>query len=219
MNMKKTYLIILIPISLWLISCTCRRIDYQDNEALKLYCSYAENENLTVAYLSDFKVEEHAINTVMIQANDDTNWDWLRNEFSIPNQEDTNYTVEMGMKWNTQVTIDDNIFDKEYIDDEEISLFAQAIVEQLSEAMNSLLASEGEVQKASFSINDNGLSYKDTIVDTDATIISDAKRDGSEGYVTAVDYENQTLWIFFYDDAEECSSIMTHIRKDIFAYK
>ena len=252
MKMRKLFAITLILITVLLSACTCHRFDSQDNAALKLYCKYADNDNLTVAYLCDFTVEAHAINAVMLQANDDSTWDWLQTEFSVPEQADTAYTVEMGMEWNTEVTIDENIFQKEHLDDEEVALFAQAIVGQLSEAINSLLASEQEVQKATIAINDkvnllsdidlgvefrdstavqrileavanmlndSGLEYKDTIVETDATIISETRDDTNEGYIIAVDYKNRTLWMFFYDDAEECSSIMTHIRKDIFTYQ
>lgn len=47
----------------------------------------------------------------------------------------------------------------------------------------------------------------------------DAQRLGEEGYLAAVDHINQTLWIFFYDNAEECANIMKHVRKDILVFQ
>lgn len=248
--MKEIITIWLSVIAILLSSCINKCIENQQNAALKLYCRYADNDNLTVAYLSDFKIEQHAINAVMIQAKDSASWHWIQQEFSIAEHDD-NYTVEMGMEWNTSLSVDEDIFQKEYLDNEEITYFAQAIVNQLYEAMNSLLASEGEVEKASFAINENvnlsdgidfglefrdttavsriletvanilsnnGLEYKDTVVETDVSIIQDTRQHGQEGYVAAVDDNNRTLWIFYYDNAEECSAIMSHIRKDIFVY-
>lgn len=248
--MKKIVSTSLLIIALLLSACLREHADNQTNAALELYCQYAGNDNLTVAYLCDFMIEEHAINAVMIQANDNEKWNWLQKEFAVT-EHDANYAVEMGLEWNTSLSVDEDVFQKEYLDNEEIIFFANAIVTQLNETMNSLLASEDEVEKASFAINENidlsdgldfgvefrdttavnrilqavadllsnnGLEHKDSIVKTDVSIIQDARKHGQEGYVTAVDDKNLTLWIFFYDNAEECSSIMKHIRKDIFTY-
>ena len=248
--MQKVLKTILIIIATLFCSCLRETADNQSNAALELYCRYASNNNLTVAYLCDFMVEQHAINAVMIQAVDDDSWDWLQKEFDVT-QHDNNYAIEMGMEWNTSLTVDERVFEKECLDNEEIEFFAQAIVSQLNEAMSSLLDADGEVQKATFEINEDvdlsdgidfgmefrdttamrrilhavaiklnngGLAYKDTIVEVDASVTRNASRHGQDGYVTAVDDSNRTIWIFYYDNAEECSSIMTHIRKDIFTY-
>ena len=246
----KKILIILIIIATLFSSCLHKTTDNQTNAALELYCQYAGNDNLTVAYLCDFMVEQHAINAVMIQADNDESWNWLQDEFDVT-QHDNNYAIEMGMGWNTSLTVDESVFEKEYLDNEEIEFFANAIVSQLNETMNSLLDADGEVQIATLEINEDvdlsdgidfgmefrdttamqrilqavanklsngGLAYKDTIVEVDASVTRNASRHGQDGYVTAVDDSNRTIWIFYYDNAEECSSIMTHVRKDIFTY-
>lgn len=243
-------LIILIIIATLFSSCLREAADDQSNAALELYCLYADNNNLTVAYLCDFMVGQHAINAVMIKAEDDENWNWLQDEFNVT-QHDNNYAIEMGMEWNTSLTVDENVFEKEYLDNEEIEFFAHAIVSQLNEAMNSLLDTDGDVQRATLEINEDvdlsdgidfgmefrdttamrrilhavanklsngGLTYKDSIVEVDASVTRNASKHRQDGYVTAVDDSNQTLWVFYYDNAEECSSILTHIRKDIFTY-
>ena len=243
----KTILIIIVAL---FCSCLHKTDDNQSNAALELYCQYAGNNNMTVAYLCDFMVERHAINAVMIQADDDDSWNWLQNEFDVT-QHGNNYAIEMGMEWNTSLTVDESVFEKEYLDNEEIEFFAHAIVSQLNETMNSLLDTDGEVQRATLEISEDvdlsdgidfgmefrdttatrrilhavanklsngGLAYKDTIVEVDASVTRNASKHMQDGYVTAVDDSNRTIWIFYYDNAEECSSIMTHIRKDIFTY-
>ena len=65
------YLNILILLMLTvLVNGSCKRnsTENQNNPALELYCKYADSTNLTVAYLSDFKIHGSKINTVMIQA-------------------------------------------------------------------------------------------------------------------------------------------------------
>ena len=46
-------------------------------------------------------------------------------------------------------------------------------------------------------------------------IMDDAQSHGHIGYITAADHNNRTLWLFFYDDQEECNTIIAHIREDI----
>ena len=179
--MKKIASTILLTIALLFSACLREHVDNQSNAALELYCQYASNDNLTVAYLCDFMVEQHAINAVMIQADDDESWSWLQDEFDV-SQHDNNYAIEMGM---------------EFRDTTAMRRILHAVANKLSKG---------------------GLTYKDTIVEVDASVTRNASKHGQDGYVTAVDDSNHTLWIFYYDNAEECSSIMTHIRKDIFTY-
>ncbi|MBQ2188633.1 MAG: hypothetical protein II401_08790 [Bacteroidales bacterium] len=47
----------------------------------------------------------------------------------------------------------------------------------------------------------------------------DAAQHDEDGYIAAVDHTNQTLWIFFYDNAEESATIMRHIRKDLLVFQ
>ena len=59
-------------------ACHRNSLDDSQDAALALYCRYAENEHLTVAYVGDLMVQDHAVNAVMIQANDDEDWAWLQ---------------------------------------------------------------------------------------------------------------------------------------------
>ena len=269
----KYYLNILIFLTLAGFSnCSCQRngIDKQDNPALELYRKYADSTNLTVAYLCDFQIHGNDINTVMIQAEDEVVWEWLLNEFAVSEQMikvingDTmskpSYSVKVGMKWDSPLSISEDIFTKEHLNDEEIEVFAQAIVNEFSSTLNSLLESENNVHNASIIINDdinlmsdmnfgmefndttavkrilqtvaeqlnnNGLAYNDTVLNTNtrfekidqpSSIMPGATQHGEDGYIVAVDHINHTLWVFFYDNAEECANILKHIRKDIMVF-
>jgi hypothetical protein len=252
-------------------SCQRNGSKKQNNPAFELYCKYADSTNLTVAYLSDFQVHGNEINTVMIQAEDEDVWEQLLNEFALSQQvvkeitgntmPDPSYSVEVGLKWDTRFVMSDDVFTKEHLDDEEIEIFAQAIVNEFSTALNSLLESDSDVHNASIIINDdinfmsdmsfgmefkdttavkrilqavadmlnnNGLAYNDMILNTETTfeqinhpssIMPDAQQHGEDGYIAAVDYINFTLWIFFYDNAEESANIMKHIRKDLLVFQ
>ena len=57
------------------------------------------------------------------------------------------------------------------------------------------------------------------IINQNDRIMDDAQSHGHIGYITAADYDNRTLWLFFYDDQEECNTIITHIREDIIINK
>ena len=51
--------------------------------------------------------------------------------------------------------------------------------------------------------------------DWNHSIMDDAQNHGHMGYITAADNEERALWLFFYDDQEECNTIITHISEDI----
>jgi hypothetical protein len=51
--------------------------------------------------------------------------------------------------------------------------------------------------------------------DRNERIMDDAQTHGHIGYITAADNDNRTFWLFFYDDQEECNTIITHISEDM----
>lgn len=84
------------------------------------------------------------------------------------------------------------------------------------------------LQAVSDKLNSNGLPYNDKVLDAEATFapvnqpssfMPDAKQLGNDGYIAAIDYENQTIWVFFYDNAKESATIMQHIRKDLLVFQ
>lgn len=265
-------ILMLLLLTVFVNSACQRNADEKPcDPALELYCRYADSTNLTVAYLSDFKIHGNDINTVMIQADNEDTWEWLLGEFAVSKEvimgitgdtmSDQSYSVEVGMKWDTPMVIGEDVFSKEHLSDDEIAVFAQAIVNEFTTTLNSLLESDNQLHHASIIINDDinlmsdmsfgmefkdstavkrilqtvanqlnnrGLAYNDTVLSTETTfgqidqpsaIMPDAQRLGEEGYLAAVDHINQTLWIFFYDNAEECANIMKHVRKDILVFQ
>ena len=77
-------ILMLLLLTVFVNSACQRNADEKPcDPALELYCRYADNTNLTVAYLSDFKIHGNDINTVMIQADDEDTWDWLLGEFAV----------------------------------------------------------------------------------------------------------------------------------------
>lgn len=175
--------ILILLIFIVFLNCSCQRdgSEKQNNPAIDLYCKYAESTNLTVAYLSDFKIHGNKINTVMIQAEEENEWEWLLSEFAVSKQtmmgltgdtmSDPSYAVEVGMKWDTPFVSGDDIFTKEHLSDEEIELFAQAIINEFSTALNSLLETDNQFHNASIIINEDinmmsdmnfGMEFNDT---------------------------------------------------------
>ena len=81
------------------------------------------------------------------------------------------------------------------------------------------------------SIIEEYFTTRDSIMNSDAdeayqkamaegdNMMTNAKMHGHNGYITATDHANRTLWLFFYDDQEECNNILTHIKDDIIIKK
>ena len=61
-----------------------------DNAALELYSKYADNTNLTVAYLGDLNINEKSIDALMLQANDEADWETLKQDFGLTVGDTTN---------------------------------------------------------------------------------------------------------------------------------
>ena len=229
--------------------------------AMELYCKYADNANLTVAYLGDLSVNGKCIDALMLQADNETDWDMLKQDFGFmpydtvdfncPNDENP---VMVGVGIETDFldeAILDTLTDISQIPDADIERFTVIVADKIREIMNSFQApdsllpktavvvGQGEIEHES---NDN--TYDDYIMtvahtvvvglisekiqenmtpnpnlqqqkDRNELIMDDAKNQGHIGYITAADNDEHTLWLFFYDDQEECNTIITHISEDI----
>ena len=51
--------------------------------ALELYCKYADNANLTVAYVGNLSVNGNSIDALMLQANNEADWETLKQDFGF----------------------------------------------------------------------------------------------------------------------------------------
>ncbi len=90
--------------------------------------------------------------------------------------------------------------------DNYISVVADAIADNIIE--------EYFTQRDSIVNSNADEAYQKAMAEGDE-MMTNAKLHGHSGYITAADHSNQTLWLFFYDDQEECNNILSHIREDI----
>ena len=258
-----TYLAVLLAIGL---SACKERTEMPETRpcekaALELYCKYADNENLTVAYLGDLSIHGKCIDALMLQANDEMDWETLKRDFGMmPYDSDVfncpsdDNPVMVGVGIETDF-LDDAIFDTltdiSQIPDEDIEKYTLVVANKIREIMNSfqtpdsllpstaIIIGQGEIEHEATDntyddyiltvsravvigiINErihdsqNNTTTASKITDLNDRIMDDAQTHGHIGYITAADHDNRTLWLFFYDDQEECNTIITHIREDL----
>ena len=268
------YLVLLFAIGL--SACKDREASPEaktcEKAALELYCKYAENDNLTVAYLGNLSINGKDLDAVMLQANDETDWETLKRDFGFmpydtsafncPNN-DNPVMVGVGIETDfLDEAVLDTLTDINQLSEKDIEEFTFIVADKIREIMKSfqapdsllpntaIIIGQGEVEHE---VNDN--TYDDYIltvsraivigminekIEANATgtsagsapksslqqqkefgdrIMDDAQSHGHIGYITAADYDNRTLWLFFYDDQEECNTIITHIREDMIINK
>ena len=258
-----TYLAVLLAIGL---SACKEKTDVSETKAcekaaLELYCKYADNEDLTVAYLGDLSIHGKCIDALMIQANDETDWENLKQDFGMmpsgtadlncPN-DDNPVMVGVGIETDfLDEAILDTLTDISQIPEEDIEKFTFIVADKIREIMKSfqapdsllpntaIIIGQGEVEhdatdntyddyiltvsraivigliNEKIQANTTNTKKNTGIIDQNDRIMDEAQSHGHIGYITAADYDNRTLWLFFYDDQEECNTIITHISEDI----
>ncbi len=246
--------------------------DKCNNAALELYCKYADNDDLTVAYLGNFNLKGKAIDAVMLQASDDDNWQLLCQDFGLMVENDSckqaidfsvcpesDKVVSVGVGIETDfldIVGLDSLTTRDQITEEHIRLFSENVAMQLRSILNNFGSSDSLMPAAAIIVGDGPIQYEgeklsyddyvetvaeaitnniiedyfvqrdsiENIVDADTyqksleeadSMMTNAKMHGHSGYITAADHGNRTLWLFFYDDQQECNNILTHIREDI----
>ena len=247
-------------------SCKC------NNAAIELYCRYADDDNLTVAYLGDFNLKGKPIDAVMLQANDDADWQRIRQDFGMVIEADScgeaidlsvcpesEKVVSVGVDIETDflaVLGLDSLTTREQITEEQVKLFSENVATQLRDILSNFEETDTVMPAAAIIVSDGPIEYEgqdvsyneyiQTVADAIAANIIDeyfaqrdsiengydveayqkaveegdnmmtnAKQHGHSGYITATDHTNRTLWLFFYDDQEECNVILAHIKDDI----
>lgn len=247
-----------------------------NNAALELYCKYADDDNLTVAYLGDFNLKGKKIDAVMLQANDEEDWCRLRQDFGLVMESDScekaidlsvcpesEKVVSVGVGIETDflnIIGLDSMTTREQITEEHIKLFSENIAMQLRDILSNFESSDSLMPAAAIIVGDGPVAYdgenlsydnyisvvadaiatsiieeyfttRDSILNSDTeeayqkaieegdNMMTNAKMHGHSGYITATDHANRTLWLFFYDDQEECNNILTHIKDDIIIKK
>ena len=251
-----------------------------DNAALELYSKYADNTNLTVAYLGDLNINEKSIDALMLQANNEADWETLKQDFVLMlhdtaniNRPNEDNVVSVGVGIETAF-LDESVFDTltdiSQIPEEDIEKYTLIVAEKILEIMNgfqapdsllsntAIIVGQGEVEheatentyddyimtvsravvvglineniEANALLKNGGTAFPSASSETESPIsqenleklkeqgdqiMDDAQSHGHIGYITAADHNNRTLWLFFYDDQEECNTIIAHIREDI----
>ena len=255
-----------------------------EKAALELYCKYADNEFLTVAYLGDLSINGKCIDALMLQASEEADWEALKQDFGMmpydtaeldcPN-DDKLVSVGVGIEADfLDYAILDTLTDISQIPEEDIEKYTLIVADKIREIMNSfqapdsmllnpaIIIGQGEVEHEATdktyddyiltvsraivvglieekiqanTIMENGdtsvpstnfraedsatYGFLQQQIEQGDRIMDDAQSHGHIGYIIAADYDNRTLWLFFYDDQEECNTIITHIREDMIINK
>lgn len=239
-----------------------------EKAALEIYCKYADNANLTVAYLGDLSVNGKCIDALMLQANNEADWETLKQDFGFMpydtsdlncQNEENPFMVGVGIETDfLDGAVLDTLTDISQISEADLERFTLNVADKIREIMKSfqvpdsllpqtaIVFGQGEIEHESENntYNDYIMTIARAVViglisekiaansgdvpaDTATQdclqqqegqgdlIMDDAKNQGHIGYITAADNDERTLWLFFYDDQEECNTIITHIREDI----
>lgn len=242
--MKKSLVFFAILTMMALGACSDHVTDHENlsesaGSALDLYYKYADNEHLTVAYLGDLVLDGKKIDALMIQADLDEDWNRLKKEFGMMSEPaplgDTGASgvtpteggnaVSMGVEINADFMRElglDTITDPGQVDStrfiqlkEIVAGKIRDIVNRLSVADTSLPDMEAYIDTLAYEVATQLLSeVMNGPAASDSTRV-EAGDYGHPGYVSAADNGKRILWLFFYDNQEECNVILTHIREDI----
>lgn len=263
MKCFNTYLVLLLAIML--LACKESAVPSEtpscEKAALELYYQYADNPNLTVAYLSDLEVNGKGVNALMLQANNEADWEALKREFGIMTIDSTvldcpsdDNPVLVGVAIEADF-LDEAVLDTltniNQISEEDIEKYSLIVADKIREIMmgfqaqdslsntNAVIVGQDEVMPGATDITyddyimtvsraivvgmieerihspKNSKDDTSEIIKQNNRIMDDAQTHGHIGYVTAADNDHLALWLFFYDNQEECNTIIAHIREDI----
>ena len=247
--MKNLFVFLTILTVMALASCSSHTESSSEsgNAALDLDYQYADRENLTVAYLGDFSLEGCKIDALMIQANDEEDWEQLKNEFGMQSDADSLWDSSASPEGEKKVSVGleidadfvselglDTITDLGQVDERRFNRLTQIIADKMREVVDATVADDSPViiGDKSMSLDEylntlavavandllNEVVEKNKAVRQNHTIDSSNMEAGDStrrGYVSAADNDKHIIWLFFYDNQEECNTILTHIREDI----
>lgn len=123
------------------------------------------------------------------------------------------------------------------ISEEDLNRFTLIVAEKIRNIMDSFQTSDSMVVADAVVIGQGTVPYADDSYDeyimelADASdyleedleqqksqnerIMTNAMNHGHSGYVTAANHDKRAVWLFFYDNQEECNNILTHIKEDL----
>ena len=110
-----------------------------DDTALELYYKYAENKDLTVAYMGDFFLNGNKIDALMLRADLDEDWIRLKSEFGMMPENDNTKIISVGIELDTDFLVElglDTITDISQVDEERLNKMNAIIADKLRDIVN-----------------------------------------------------------------------------------
>lgn len=153
--------------------------------ALELYCKYADNANLTVAYVGDLSVNGKSIDALMLQANNEADWETLKRDFgfitynaSFDDYLNTDNAVMVGVGIETDF-LDEAIFDTltdiRQIPDKDIDRFTLIVADKMRTIMNSFHAPDSLLRHTAIMAGQSELEYETAVESNDDYVMTVAR--------------------------------------------
>ena len=153
--------------------------------ALELYCKYADNANLTVAYVGDLSVNGKSIDALMLQANNEADWETLKRDFgfniynaSFDDFLNTDNAVMVGVGIETDF-LDEAIFDTltdiRQIPDKDIDRFTLIVADKMRTIMNSFHAPDSLLRHTAIMAGQSELEYETAVESDDDYVMAIAR--------------------------------------------
>lgn len=153
--------------------------------ALELYCKYADNANLTVAYVGDLSVNGKSIDALMLQANNEADWETLKRDFgfntynaSFDDFLNTDNAVMVGVVIETDF-LDEAIFDTltdiRQIPDKDIDRFTLIVADKMRTIMNSFHTPDSLLRHTAIMAGQSELEYETAVESDDDYVMAVAR--------------------------------------------
>lgn len=153
--------------------------------ALELYCKYADNANLTVAYVGNLSVNGNSIDALMLQANNEADWETLKQDFgfitynaSFDDYLNTDNAVMVGVGIETDF-LDEAIFDTltdiRQIPDKDIDRFTLIVADKMRTIMNSFHTPDSLLRHTAIAAGQSELGYETAVESDDDYVMAIAR--------------------------------------------
>ena len=194
LKMKNLFALLTILTMMAMASCSdysssAEALPTSGNAALDLYYRYADNENLTVAYLGDFSLSGNKIDALMIQVNLEEDWSQLMQEFGMhsgqdslrvandsdfsalpENQKPVSVGVEISADFVSELGLD-TITDLSQVDDERFNRMTEIIANHIREIVNNFPVPDSTLPSDAAMVGDTPVEFgDDTEIDKDEYI-------------------------------------------------
>ena len=199
-----------------LASCT-PQLDNITSAAMDIYSQYTDHsETLTVAFVGDYHKGEDVYNAVMFQTTDSAEWEWLKEEFGIFSMDEVHTSRSASTLVTAHTDTDEPLADeaphevimgtleidttRDFKDTAEFLAYIDSLTfELLRETYGDSVA---RLRMRPVTIMDLDSMPDDMPaqkVSAHRKINKFTREHGRISYLVNVDYDNQTLWLFFFD--------------------